>query len=894
MLPFNRDMARLRLPAFFLRLMDPLLRGRREARLTAEIQTHLEALADEFRKRGMSQPDARLAAERAFGGVDRVRLLHRDQRSLPALDWLLFDLQAGVRVVARERLFSLGIVLVLALGLMVNTTIFTIVNGMTWRGLPVPNADQIVLIESQILRPRQTGTYTSFADFRDWRAATQTLADMAAYRTATMNVADEAHPADRLSGVFLTTNAFALLGVQPVIGRDFSAADDSPDAGPVVILGHHLWRARYATDPAIVGRTIRLNGTQTTVIGVMPEGFKFPLFADAWRPVTQMPAFDPVTRVTREFNVIGRLRDGVSIEQARAEMEAVSAAVSAQHPGTNADLSSRTVPFTFAFVPPPPEAREPLIMLIAAAIVLLIACANGANLLLARAGQRAREMALRATLGASRFGIVRQLLVEALLLSAVAAGLGLALSKVAVGVFARETADMGLPFWIAFDFDARVFVYVATACLGTAVLFGLLPAWQASRTNTSDVLKDGGRGAIGGRRAQRWAGALLVCELALTLTLLGGAGILIRSSAALGATDRLLDLDRILAAQVGLPANRYDPPEARRALHARLQSRFDQALGIPAATLTSVRPFVESTTRALRIEHAPPPEREPTVQAVGAGAHYFTTLGVRLLRGRELQPGDSAPGREAVVINERFAQVYFPNGDPIGHRISLTERRNGVAAPDYWFTIVGVSPSIRQRTMSNIAPLVYMPLDVHLGFTLGVIARADGDVRRTAEALRQEVGAVDPDVAVYNINALRRLSELSRWPARMVSFVLTLFALIASALSIGGLYGLTAYGVAQRTTEIGLRVALGARRAQVAWLLLRSTLMRVLIGLTVGLAGVFGVGQLLKAVLPETQGADTVLLALLAVALAVIVAAACFVPAGRAMRLDPVAALRHE
>jgi putative ABC transport system permease protein len=247
-----------------------------------------------------------------------------------------------------------------------------------------------------------------------------------------------------------------------------------------------------------------------------------------------------------------------------------------------------------------------------------------------------------------------------------------------------------------------------------------------------------------------------------------------------------------------------------------------------------------------------------------------------------------------VVINERLAQVYFPNADPIGRRISLTERRDGASVPDHWFTIVGVSPSIRQRTMSNIAPLVYMPLDVHLGFTLGVIARADGDVRRVAEALRQEIGAVDPDVAVYNINGLRRLSELSRWPARMVSFVLTLFALIASGLSIAGLYGLTTYGVAQRTSEIGLRMALGARRGQVAWLFLRGTLVRVVIGLAMGLAGVFGVGQLLRAVLTETSGADPTLLAMLAAAIAIITAAACFIPARRAMRLDPVAALRHE
>ncbi len=884
-----------RVPTFVLRLVDPLLRRRREARLSAEIEMHLAALAEDYRARGMSESEARRrSAARLWWSGSRKAAPSRSSDLCPRSTGCFSICTLRIRVLGRERLFSLGVVLVLALGLAVNTTIFTIVNGMTWRGLPVPDADQILLIDSQRLGPRGAATYTSYADFRDWRAATRTLADIAAHRTSTMNLADDARPADRLGGVFLTSNTFGLLGVKPVIGRDFSSADDAPDAEPVVILGYHIWTARYFADPAIVGRTIRLNGTPTTVVGIMPPGFQFPLRADVWRPLAQMPSLDMVTRSARQLNVVGRRRDGVSVEEARAEMEAIAAALAAQHPDTNADLGTRTLPFTHAFVPPPPEAREPLIMLIAAAIVLLIACANGANLLLARAAQRAREMALRATLGASRFRIVRQLLVEALLLSVAAAVVGLGLSKAGVGFFARETADMGLPFWIAFEFDARVFAYVATACLGTAILFGLLPAWQLSGTNSSDVLKDGGRGAIGGRRSQRWAGALLVGELALTLTLLGAAGILVRSSAALGESDGLLDLDEILTAQVGLPATRYDAPEARRALHARLQDRLDRTAALPSATLASVRPFIESTTRELRIEGAASSDRTPVVQSVGAGEHYFATLGIRLLRGRELRPEDSSPGREAVVINERFADVHFPHADAIGRRISLVEPRSGNAAAEHWFTIAGISPSIRQRTMANVAPLVYMPLDLHLGYTLGIIARAGGDRPRAAEALREAIGAVDPDVAVYNITGLRRLSELSRWPARMVSFVLMLFGVIASVLSIAGLYGMTAYGVAQRTSEIGLRMALGARRAQVAWLFLRRTLVRVLVGMTIGLAGVLGVGQLLKAVLTETQGADPALLAMLAAALAVITAAACFVPARRAMRLDPVVALRHE
>jgi putative ABC transport system permease protein len=880
---------------FFSRLLDLVFRNRREARLNAEIEEHLDALTEQYVTAGMSRVEATLAARRAFGGVDQIKILHREQRALPFVDWLVFDVRCALRSMSHERAFTAGLVLVLGLGLAVNTTIFTIVNGMTWRSLPVERGDRIVQISSARLEGRREGMYTSYADVQEWRAATRTMSDLAAYGSATMNIGDEKRPADRLAGHFVSSHAFALLGVQPIVGRDFTAGDDLADATPVAMLSHHVWAARYAADPTVIGRSIRLNGTPTMVIGVMPPSFQFPLRADLWRPIGQMPGLDVVSRSARRFDVFGRLADGATLEDARAEMTAIAAALAAQHPDSNAGAGVRTMPFTHAFVAPPPQAREPTIMMIAAGIVLLIACANGASLLLARSSQRAREMAMRATLGASRFRIVRQLLMEALLIASAAAVVGLTFSRFAVRLFARETVDMNLPFWIAFEFDARVFAFVAVACLGTAVVFGLAPAWQLARTDPHDVLKDGGRGLVGTSRTRRWTGALLVCELALTLTLLGGAGILLRSSTTLGSRDSVLDLDGLFTAQIGLPAGRYDDLDKRRALHARLQDRFDISAEITSATLSSVRPFVESNARQLQIEGDPPPADDPpTVQTVGAGVHYFETLGIGMVAGRALREEDGAAGREAVVINERFAEVYFPNANPIGRRIRLTEAQGDTDPAEHWFTIVGVSPSIRQRTMASIAPLAYVPLDLHVGPTLAVIARSGGAMGRTAAALREEVRAVDPDVAAYGITALRRLSELSRWPARVVSTVLAIFAVIASALSAAGLYGLTAFGVAQRTSEIGLRTALGARRSQIAWVFLRSTLAHAVVGLAVGLIGVLAVGQMIAAALVETSGADVTVVAGLVAALSGIVVTACFVPARRAMRLDPIAALRHD
>jgi putative ABC transport system permease protein len=884
------------LRVFFSRLLDLVLRQRRESRLAAEIQAHLDGLTDHYRAAGMPAAEARLAARRAFGGVDQVKILHREQRALPVVDSLLFDVRAALRSMRRERTFTAGLVVVLGLGLAVNTTVFTIVNGMTWRSLPVERGDRIVQISSERLQGRREGLYTSYADFGDWRAATRTMRDLAAYGSATMNIGgDDASPADRLAGIFISSHGFALLGVRPVIGRDFTASDDVVGAAPVAMLSHHVWTARYAADPTVIGRAIRLNGTPTMVVGVMPPGFQFPLRADLWRPIGQMPGLDVANRRARRFDIFGRLEDGATLEDARAEMTAIGAALSAQYPDSNADFGVRTMPFTHAFVAPPPQAREPLIMMIAAGIVLLISCANGASLLFARAAPRAREMAMRAALGASRVSIIRQLLTEALLIAAAAAVVGLLLSLLAVRLFARETVDMNLPFWIAFEFDSRVFSFVAVACLGTAVTFGLTPAWQLAKTDVLEVLKDGGRGLVGGQRARRWTGALLVCELALTLMLLGGAGILVRSSVALGNRDAVLDLDGLFTAQIGLPANRYDALDKRRALYVQLQERLDAASAIPSATLSSVRPFVESNTRELELEGGPSAgDRRPTVQTVGVGAHYFETLGVHLIAGRELRVDDGVQGREAVVINQRFAEVHFPGVDPIGRRVRLTEPRSDAGRAGHWFTVVGVSPSIRQRTMASVAPLAYLPLSLHTGPTLGVIARSGGDLGRTTAALRAQVAAVDPDVAAYAVTSLRRLSELSRWPARMVSGVLAIFAVIASVLSAAGLYGLTAYGVAQRTSEIGLRSALGARRAQIAWVFLRSTLVHAAVGLTIGVIGVFAVGQLIGAVIVETSGVDAIVIGGLVTALAGILVIACFVPARRAMRLDPIAALRHE
>lgn len=441
----------------------------------------------------------------------------------------------------------------------------------------------------------------------------------------------------------------------------------------------------------------------------------------------------------------------------------------------------------------------------------------------------------------------------------------------------------------------RLFAYLALLCLGTALAFGLAPAWQLAKTNAHDVLKEGGRGGSGSVRTRRWASGLLVGELALTLVLLAGAGLLVRSGLALSGADAVLDARRFLTAEVALPPAKFPAPERILAFYASLQERLHAVSAFEAATIADGRPFVESATRQLVLEGEDSAAAgRRGVQMVAVGERYFETLNLPLSRGRALVRGDGLPGRHAIVINERFASLHFAGADPLGRRIRLL--KPDAAGPDGpWLTIVGVSPSVRQRPMGEAGAVAYVPLDMEgqAGPDIAVIVRS-ANRSSVGGMLRDEVHALDPDVAVYNIQPLERLSELSRWAHRIMGTMLMLFAVIATLLSAMGLYAITAYGVSQRTSEIGIRMALGAQRSQVVWLFLRGTLLQLGLGLAIGIAGAIGVGQVIRGFLVRTSATDPVTFAGMAVLLLAVAAAACFIPARRATRLDPVVALRHE
>jgi predicted permease len=676
------------------------------------------------------------------------------------------------------------------------------------------------------------------------------------------------------------------------LGRDFSRDEDAKGAEPVVILGHGLWKTRYGSDPDILGRVIRINEVPSTIVGVMPEGVKFPQNADLWQPL--QASGDWEKRDVRNLNVFGRLKPGVTLAGAQAEMATITSRLAQQYPDTNKDVSAVVMTFNDRFNGGPIKLVF-LSLMGAVGFVLLIACANVANLLLARSAHRAREVAVRVAMGASRARVVRQLLVESVLLGVLSGGVGLLLSFAGIRAFDAAVADVGKPYWIVFTLDAKVFAYLAAVCVITGVIFGLAPAFHVSKTNVNDVLKEGGRMGSGGRRARRMTAVMVVAELALTIVLLTGAGLMIRSFLKMYTLDLGIDPDRLLTMRLGLAERKYPTPESWADFHERLAERLNALPGVEAASVSLAVPVGGGDRQSVEFEGRalPPGEQAPEVTVLAVGSRYFDAIGVGARRGRVLNATDGTPGAEAAVVNERFAARFFPDSDPVGRRIRLTEGRR---QPSAWLVIVGVTPSIRQRDAQEIDPdaVVYIPFRQEPARFANLILRAHGDPASLAAAVRQEVQTVDPDQPVYSVYTMNEVLARSRWPFRVFGSMFGIFAAIALILSAVGIYAVMAYAVTQRTQEIGVRIALGARAGHVSWLVLRQGILQLCEGLVLGLAGGVGVSRLLQSLLVQVPPTDPVTFGFVTALLVLVTVAACLLPVRRATRLDPLVALRQE
>jgi predicted permease len=805
------------------------------------------------------------------------------------------DVRFAIRLLVKDPWFTAAAVTALALGIAVNSTVFTLVNAVLFRGLPFTDSRQIVVIGTRDARGNNRGM--SIRDFEDVRGGSTLFDGMALVFFANLNVSDDSgQPPDRYSGPYLSSNIFQIIQQAPALGRSFTEEDDRPGGAPVVMLGNGIWKSRYGADSSIIGKTIKANGLPLTVVGVMPEDMRFPPNSDLWIPFSQLsPGLKDDRRDARTLQVIARMKPGVTTTQASAEIGNLWKELARQFPDTNKDIEPRLITYDEQQNGGP--IRIVFSSLMGAVVfVLLIACANVANLLLARAAFRSREISVRVSLGATRWRVVRQLLIESVVLAVLSGVIGFLLSLWGIRLFDAATQDVGKPYYMVFSLDPIVFAYIAAVCLATGIVFGLAPALHISKTNVNEVLKEGGRSGGSGMRARRWTGALIVAEIALTLVLLAGAGFMMRSFLNAYMADIGIDTAPLLTMQIVMPDRKY-PPAARAPFVERAVERVNELPGIRGAAIATNIPTGGGQPRALEIEGQvfPAGQKPPLVTTVGVSPRYFDALGLKLARGRALGTGDGPPGHENVVINQRFVTMHFAGQDPIGRRIKLTaEGAPGPPAP--WVTIVGISPTIRQRNFQDRDPdpVAYVPFSMMPSQVPTLIVNSGTTLAATTPALREEFRALDPDMPLFNINTFDAQLARQRWPFRVFGTMFAIFALIALVLSGVGLYAVTAYSVTQRTQEIGVRMALGAEPRQVWWFVLRRSLIQLGIGLTVGLAGAVGVGMLLRSLLVQMTPTDPVTLTGIASVLIVVSFAACFWPARRATQLDPVVALRHE
>jgi predicted permease len=800
------------------------------------------------------------------------------------------DVKFGIRMLLREPGFTAIMVVALALGIGVNTTVFTLVNAVLFRGLPVDQPDRVMYLSTNNHPKNQTDVRVSYLDFRDWREQSKSFQQLAAFSGTAVVITDDASAPERYSGTLLTANAFSIIGQKPMLGRDFMPGEDRVGAPAVCILGHGVWENRYGRNPDILGKSIRINDVPTTIVGVMPKGMKFPVNSDLWTPL--VPGADFEKRDWRDLQVFGRLTGSATLAQARSEIESIAIRLAKAYPKTNEGITGMVIPYNDEFNGG--QIRTVFLVLLGAVgFVLLIACANVANMLLARSLARAREISIRTALGASRWRVIRQLLIESVLVGFLGGAAGLAIAVWGVRMFDLAVANVGKPYWIVFKMDFTVFAYLAAICLFTGILFGLAPALQLSKVDLNSTLKEGGRGNSGGARSRYLTGFLVVSEVALSLVLLVGAGLMIRSFIKLYNITEGMRAERFLTLRLSLPDRKYPNAEARKQFHDRLAPRLAAIPGVQSAAIVSHLPINGAAVWKLEIEGEPPVEesKRPDLAAVVVDAPYFETVQLGMVRGRGFTETDGLPGKETVVVNQRFAAKYFPNQDPLGKRVRIYWQGDRP-----WLTVVGVSQDMRQQrpNLPEIEPVAYVPFPARPLSNDALLIRSAVAPTSLTSAVRKEIQAIDGELPVFAVMTLAANFDQQRWQFRVFGSLFAIFAVIALLLSSVGLYAVMAYSVTRRTQEIGLRLAMGASTQNILLLVLKQGLRQLAIGIAIGLLAAFGVARVMKTLLVQVSPNDPLTFGAISAVLLAVGIFACWLPARRAMKVDPMVALRYE
>jgi predicted permease len=799
------------------------------------------------------------------------------------------DLRYGARAMRKSPGFTFAALTTLALGIGANTAIFSVIHAVVLSPLPFAAPERLVGLRETL--PDEGSIPLAQRTFAAWSEDSAVFESVAAMYSTEVNL--EGDEPQRVTAAKVTPSYFDVMGARPALGRAFLPEDARPDSEPVVVLSHELWQSRFGGEASAVGRQARIDGSSRTIVGVMP-----PALADAdigWTSLWTPLRFSErgLNNPYRYVNASARLKPGVSVAQARAELERVMAALRRDFPQTHGKPYGVDVRPLGDFVVGAGTRTALYVLAGAVVFVLLIACANVANLLLARASSREREMAVRAALGASRARIVRQLLVESLFLSVLGAGLGLLLAAWGVDALAAINAD-AVPRFADVQINTPVLLFALGLSVLTALVFGLAPALRATKFDVNAALKGGARGGVtaGGRR-DRLLGALVVSEVALSLILLVGAGLLIQSFLRLRAVEPGFDLDRVLTMEVSLPFATYGEPHQRTDFYRRTLERIRGLPGVESAGATQSLPFRPTMlTDHVVIEGrpVPPAGQEPFIRGTSVTSDYFRTMGMRLVSGRALTEQETWEGG-AIVVNESFARRFFAGQDPLGQRVRVGYDRA-------WLTVVGVVRDVTQNGVDKqTIEEMFVPYANGANpsvVRMNLVVRAAGDPAALAGAVREEIRRSDPALPVSNVATMRALADSALSPARFNLLLLTLFAALALALALIGIYGVMSYAVTQRTHEMGIRLALGARAADVMRLVIARGMLLALAGVTLGLAGALAVTRVMSSLLYRVSATDPLTYAGLALSLALAALLACYVPARRAAHVDPVVALRYE
>ena len=803
---------------------------------------------------------------------------------------LLQDLKYAVRALLKTPAFALIAISCLALGIGVNATIFSVVDGVLLQPYPYPDADRIVVLNTMNPPARINRAPVSYLDFRDWRDQNSTLATLAAVQRRSFAVADGRTDAERFAGAAVTWTLFGLLGTPPATGRDFGPEDDRPGAEPVVLISDDLWRNRYNADSAIIGRAIQVNGRPHTVIGVMPPKFLFPETQRLWVPIS---AYIPeYTRSARVLEVFARMKPGVSLDQASSDLRAISERLAASYPKENEGWAALVRPLRAWMVPTQVEIMI-FAMMGAVTLVLMIACANVANLLLARAAVRHREISIRSALGAGKWRIIRQLLTEAILIGLLSAPIGIGIAWIGLRLVDSGIPPDSVPYFIHWSLDARSLAYTIGISMLTGIIFGLAPALQAARTNLQDSLKEGARGAAGGRRA-RLRSMLVVSEIAMSLILLVGASLFVRSFLNLQHSTTGFDTSPIMTMRIYLPGTAYEAPEAKARRVQDIVQRIEGLPGVEAAFGSNFVPFGGGGSGGnISVEgQAVEAGKEPSITFVAASPHLRNTLGVALLRGRDISDTEETTRTPVALINQTMASQIWPGQDPLGRRFKLLNDD-----VEDWFTVVGVIGDFRHfqgDTERPVFPSAYVPYSFDPTLNTGLTIRVSGEPSAITSAVREQIRFADPGLPVFAIQTLERLRQLSFWQFRLFGWMFSVFGAIALLLASVGVYGVLSYSVSQRVQEIGVRMALGAERKDVLRLILGHGMKLAAIGIVLGIVGAAGATQFIKTVLFNVTPTDPISFTGVAAFLTLVALVASYVPARRAMAVDPIVALRNE